>query len=249
MEGMVWQFISNSIEWVRKKCSNPLFPIFNAALSGVASMVLNMPTFGAILATVAFYTALVMWLPWKRLKKMGNYNYLISVFITFAIVFPFWNKLLDICDPNNPLKQPLQTAEINIAVIVNSNNNCGTGVRISDCNILLTKKQVKLFQIQTKSIIGCEQIENNKTRYRTTLKLDKMNEAIGKPIYHITKADFAQINLDMIPANSEVAEGLIIFTFNNSVPQKRILISPQTMKDDAIVIPDIQKYLKKGDCL
>ena len=37
------------------------FPFsFNFALSGVVSIVLNMPAFGAILAAVAFHTARVM---------------------------------------------------------------------------------------------------------------------------------------------------------------------------------------------
>jgi hypothetical protein len=54
---MDWQDVSKIIKRITQKCSHPLFPVFNFALSGVVSIVLNMPAFGAILATVAFYTA------------------------------------------------------------------------------------------------------------------------------------------------------------------------------------------------
>jgi hypothetical protein len=238
---MVWKFISNSIEWVRKKCSNPLFPVFNAALSGAVSMILNMPTFGAILATVALYTALVMWTPWEKLGKIKNYNYFISALITFAIVFPFWNKLLDICNPNNPCKQPLRTGTASVEVIVEADSHFAAfsgGVGY----ISLVKDQNAILTMTSFNCYG-KRIGNNEAVFKSTaFNLDAMDNSIGKPIYCLFDAEYAQLSMPL--CSNKVIGGSIVCIFNNAV-HREIPILRQTVDENGIIIQNIGKYLKK----
>ena len=240
-----------------------LFSVFSAALSGGVGMLLNAPIIGAILAVVALYTALVMWIPWNKIpwskfhldKLVFFRNYLISAIITFIIVFPLWNSLVSIFDRDNPYKKPLRTGAAYIEVIIDSNDvNIGVNNSLNSWSekgeILLGKckegKRILGMYILTVPPIQIKRIDNNQLRYCGIMGLPPTDESIGKPIYCLAMADCVVVRIDKMPQNSKVVGGAITFTFNSSMSIK-IPTPPQTMQGDALGVADIQGYLRKGN--
>lgn len=212
------------------------------------------PTIGVIFIAITLYLALVIFVPWGKISwpKLKIYrDYFIPVAITFLIVAPTWNVLIDIFPSNSPYKQPLLTGSAIIEVIINTEDkSIGTKHSNSWCyrgRILLIKEQELFLEMWIATVPGIhvERIENNQLRYSGELALHPNNKTTGKQISNLTKANEALLCIfDHVPQDANVISGKITLTLNSSI-RIEIPIPPQTMKDDTIIIKDIQKYFEQ----
>lgn len=101
----------------------------------------------------------------------------------------------------------------------------------------LMKEQEVLVEMITKDI-SKESIGNNEVRYKANFNLDTKDVSVGSDL---AEANFAQIQFEGMPGNSKIICGLVTCIFNNSIPIL-IPVSSQIMKEDDIIIPQIQRY-------
>ncbi len=253
---MWWEFIINKYSYFKQKKTHFLFPLFTGALGGWMGMLLT-PTIGAIFIAASLYLAFVVFIPWdkisqfkfkwKKLRWKPHYEYCIPAVITLLIIVPIWGKLVSIFPSNDPYKQLLKTGEANIEVTVDPNGVMEGGLRsfAGLCVISLVKNNDLILEMNVAA--ARQPLENGQVRFWAKPELNLNDISINKPIYQIAKAEVAIIWIEKLPPKSNVLKGQVILTFNSSV-RIEIPIPPQTMKDDVIIISDIQKYFKQKKC-
>ncbi len=252
---MVWNFIKENKLVLHFK-SHCLYLLFMPVFGWVMSNFLTTPTITAIAIVFLEYIAAVILLEvWIKSKiyrwfKSEIFCYCIIYFgiliICILTALPFWNTLVYACDRDNPYKQPLQTGTATVVIGMKPNSN--SLKQFPSGHLQFIKDQKVLLDMDASVDKIYEQIVDNQRFYKATFELDQTCKAIGNPICNLTKTEFVKISLDTIPAKSNIADGYAIFTFNSSA-SFTILIPPQTMEDDVIIIQDVQKNLKKGNQL
>jgi hypothetical protein len=249
---MDWQFCTKN-KLVQHFKAHPLYVLFASVFAWVMSNFLTTPTVTAIAIVFLGYMALVILLEvWIKSKichwiKSENHCYCIIYFglliICILTTLPFWNTLVYMCDRNNPYRQPLQIGKADIEVIVEPNGVINSGInRFGMGYISLFKERDAILAME--GWAGCEQTRNGQATYWVKPELDIKDKSINKPIYYLAEAQYAAIHFEKLPPKSKVISGEVIFTFNSSV-RIEILIPPQTMEGDSIIIPEIQKYFKR----
>ncbi len=247
---MDWQSIKES-RIIRRFRNHWLYLLLPPLFWWIMSNFLTTPSISAVVIVFMGYIVLTISLDsWIKAKTRSWFeskicSYCIIYFglliICVLIALPFWDTLVYWCDRNNPYKQPLATGTAETQIIIDSNE--GDIVRLLKGHIILVKGQDIFLKMWPSDAVEGKQLGNNNRRFRTTFKLDKIDKAIGKPIYSLAKAELVVIRLDSIPPSSKIIGGFVIFTFNSSVRIK-IPIPSQTMEGDAIVIREIQKCFK-----
>ena len=231
-----------------------LYILFAPLFGWVMSNFLTTPTISAIAIILLGYIVLIILLEvWIKSKicrwiKSEKYCYCIIysglLIVCILIALPFWNMLVYVCDRDNPYKQPLRTGTATIVVGMEPNSVFLT--RFPSGYIQFMKRQEVLLGMEVSPANVNTQIVNNQSFCKATFELDQTCKFVGNPICHLIKTEFAKISLNIIPAKSKITDGYAIFTFNSSV-HITIPIPPQTTKDNAIIIQDVQKYLRKGN--
>lgn len=246
---MEWQFIANKFTYFKQKFKQKKTRFLLSVITSISgwwiSMLTANPTFGAVGITLTIYLILlIVWdeiVPCNKLKVY--WNYIIPAIITLIIVWPFWSRLVGLFP--SPYKQPLRTGRADIEVTVEPNGVINSGIhRFGYGYISLVKDGNAILEM--KGWAGCEQVENGQAIYTVPLELDAKDKSINKPICYLAEeAEYAVIWFEKLPPKSKVISGKVIFTFNSLV-RFEIPIPPQTMEDDAIIIQDVQKHLRKG---
>jgi len=213
---------------------------------------LTTPTITAIAIVLLVYIVLVILLEvWIKSKicrwiKSEKRCYCIIYFsiliICILIASFFWNKLVYICDRDNPYKQPLRIGTATIVIGIEPNsvflNEFPIGyIRFMKGQEVFLGMEISPAKVET-------QIVDNQAFCKAIFELDQTCKAIGNPISHLTKTEIAKISLNTIPVKSKITDGYAIFHFNSSVSTDKIPIPPQTMENDVIIIQGIQEYFK-----
>lgn len=257
---MWWQFfIKNKL--VQHFKSHWLYLLFASIFAWVMSNFLTTPTITAIAIVLLVYIVLVILLEvriklkicrWFKSEKQCYYIiYFSLLIICILLAFLFWNKLVYICDHDNPYKKPLLTGGVHIEVIAEPNGAITKGIeRFGDAAITLVKEIEVNEEVKETNIIleiwgfaASEQIENGQVKFWTMPELPTNNKSINKPIYCLAEAKYAIIWFEKLPSESKIIQGKVMFTFNNSVYIK-IPIPTQTMKEGVIVVRDVKKFFK-----
>lgn len=248
----MWKFILNKYSYYKQKKSHWSFPFFMWAWGGFFGMFIN-PSIGVIFFALGIYFALINFIPWGKIpwgKRKFYRDYFIPAALTLLIVMPLWNKLIYFCDHDNPYKQPLLTGKALIEMVVDSNDtDIGTKHPNSWClrgRISLIKEQESFLTMDIRQLPGVQikRIENNQLHYSGEFELSPENETTNKPINYLNKTDKAILYIpDNIPEDAYVISGKIIITLNSSV-HIEIPMPSQKINDNAITIPNIQKYFK-----
>lgn len=249
---MELKYIPKIVLFLKLKKAHRLFPVFTASM-GVWLGMLTTPTVGAFCIALSIYFTLVICLPWKKIpqgkipweKFRIPREHFISAAVTVLIALFFWNTLVDICDTNNPYKQPLRTGEGNIEVIAEPNGVMGGALHsFGGWGRILLVKDGNNIILDMGGVAARKQIENGQVVFLATPELDANDKSVNKPIRYLTEAEYAVVQFERLPPNSRIISGKAILTFN-SIVRIEIPIPPQTMKEDVIVIEDVQRYLKK----
>ncbi len=249
---MVWH-ISKIILFFKQAKNNPFFPVLTFVTGWwVSKIVANWtdnPAFGAIGIAITIYLTLVISLPLmncvRNKPKVRRYciTYFVPLIITILIIVPFWDRLIVPFPTTDPYKQPLRTGTA--TVVVGLEPNSVSLVQYPSGYIQFMKGQEVLLGMKVSPANIYTKIVNNQTFCNATFELDQTCKSVGNPICHLTKTEFAEISLNIIPAKSRITDGYAIFTFNSSV-RIVIPIPSQIMDGNTIMIQDIQKYFKKG---
>jgi len=250
---MNWQYIKENkiVLFIKQKKAHFLFPILTGALGGWLGMLLT-PVIGAIFIAISIYLTLVIFVPWNKIpwnKLKVCRDYLIPAIICLLIVWPLWDRVITIFPSNDPYKQLLLIGTANISVTVEPNGEIGKGLkRFGLATISLVKGEIKEknIMLQMSGWAGCDQTENGQAGCGVKAELSATDNSVNRPIYRLAEADYAVIWFEKLPPQSEVVDGNVIFTFNSSV-HIEIPIPPQIMEENAIIIPEVQKYFKKGN--
>lgn len=107
--------------YFKSKAKHPLFAIFTG-FAGVAIGMLIQPWIGAFCLSIAFYLALVIFVPWHKIyNRFGNKMSLLLPTIICLVVIPLcWNYMIMLFSenkpiPNNPtytvITKPIPTAD------------------------------------------------------------------------------------------------------------------------------------------
>lgn len=248
---MDWKFVKDNtiVRFIKRKKAHFLFPIFTGSLGAWLGLLLT-PTIGVIFIAISVYLAIVIFVPWNKSFR-NNWKlcckYFIPAVITLLIVVLAWDKLISIFPTTSPYKQPLRTGEANIEVTVEPNGLMSGGLRsFGGLGRVLLVKDGNNIILEMNGPAAREQIESDQVNFWVRPRLYLKANSINKPIYQITEAETAIIWFEKLPPKSKVVKGEVVFTFNSSI-RVEIPIPSQTMKDDVIIIQDIQKYFEKGN--
>ncbi|MGB8225778.1 MAG: hypothetical protein WCE45_02760, partial [Sedimentisphaerales bacterium] len=215
---MDWQFITEN-KLIQHFKAHWLYLLFAPVFAWVMSNFLTTPTITAVAIVFLGYMALVILLEvWIKSKichwiKSGNLCYFIIYFglliVCILIALPFWNKLVYMCDRDNPYKQLLRTGTATIEMrfqIINDNNNAKFSFRNGSCATLLLYTNHLLLSMTASS---CNYLPNiyNECYYWYEATAFNLSEKIGEPISDIMEANLLRILIPDFPANSNIIDG------------------------------------------
>ena len=186
--------------------------------------------------------------------KPKYYHFCISrvipVIVCMLVVLFYWDKYVALFPSNDPWKQPLRTGTAAIRIVIDSDSNSAGECDCLECaSIQMWKSGEFLLEMVTLHSTY-RQIGNNEVLYEAIVfNLDTRSKLMGKPLSCLADVNYAQIfflNETRFPRDQKikVKSGQITLTFNSSV-YIEIPIPAQTARF-YILVPDIQKYFKKG---
>jgi hypothetical protein len=142
-----------------------------------------------------------------------------------------------------PYKQPIRTATATVEVTIMSDKKINAKYLDRNSNITFIKgKEELLFMSSTQCRIW--QTGEGKIIYRTLLNMDVADSAVGKPIYFLKEAEYAQIYFRQMPKESKVLDGKAICTFNNIV-RIEITIPSQEIEKGLIFASDLENVFSE----
>ena len=139
----------------------------------------------------------------------------------------------------DPFKQPLRTGTATVEVVISSNDNLDSHFMDRGGYIAFGKGSQALLVMSSIDCFG-KQIGNGQVLYRGIFNLDATDKSIGKPIAHLTEADYAQIGFSPMAEKSTIIRGSVICTFNSAV-RIETAVPAQQMQKDFIIVPNIKK--------
>jgi hypothetical protein len=137
-----------------------------------------------------------------------------------------------------PYRQPIRTATSTVEVIILSNENVNSTFMDSGGYIAFGKREKPLIIMSSNQCIG-KQTGKGKVIYRGVFNMDATDSAVGKPLYFLKEAEFAQVCFFPMPKESKVIEGKAICTFN-SIVQIEITIPLQETKEGLIFAHNLE---------
>lgn len=228
--------------------------IITTSAGGIVSYILSYPQIGAVFVVLFVWSIIsLLWNSELKIRNWMNSGFtsdLVILIICILIALPFWNKLVYMCDCDNPFKKPLLTGEGRIEVTVKPSGKMVGGLKsFAGWGCILLANDSNDIILKMGGVAGRQQIENGQWVFFVLPKLDAKDKSVNKPVHNLTTAKEAAIMFERLPPNSEIIDGNVSLSFNSSVPFEIPKIPSQIMDGNAIIIKDVQKYFKKRDQL
>lgn len=143
----------------------------------------------------------------------------------------------------NPARQPIHTGTATIEMVVEfdktfNNHFMDRGAYVAfglGSDAILIMRSIDCFAVP-----GGE----NETLWRAVVTLDASNSSNGKQINFLKEAEYIQIGFGPLAAKSRVKRGTVIVTLNSAV-RLEVVIPPQEMNEDKILIHDLSELKAK----
>lgn len=118
-------------------------------------------------------------------------------------------------------RQPILAASATVEVIVASDEQVNAHYMDAGGNLILGKGNHKklegLLLMLHSQDSWANQLGEGRVRYRGIFNMDVNDVAAGKPVNHLSEAEFALIFFKMLPTEKKVLGGKAAFTINNDV--------------------------------
>jgi len=139
----------------------------------------------------------------------------------------------------DPFEQPLRTGTATVEIIIRSSENVNTRFMDQGGYLAFGTGPDALLVMSSVDCIG-KQLGKNQVLYRGVFNLDATDKSIGKPISHLTHAEYIQIGFKPMPANCTIIRGTAFCTFNNTV-RVEVAVPPHQIPKDFILVGDVKK--------
>jgi len=231
--------------WFKQKNAHYLFPIFTFFVGWVIGM-LTTPFIGALSTGITLYLALVIFIPWDKIKWLAIFHkvlsYIISAIVVIAIILPMWNILINIFPSNNPYRELIRTATATVEVTIRSSEEIDGRYITAGGYLAFVIKSGAILLVSSPECFG-KQIGEERVQYHGVFDLDTTDIYTKNHIYALKNTEYIQIVFVPIPDNSQVLSGKAVVTINNSV-RIEFDVPAQQMTNSNILIKDIQAYFR-----
>ena len=231
------------VQWYKQKKNHYLFPLFTAIVGMVGGMLLT-PTIGVIGIALSLYLALVIFLPWHKIKWDRKLHlimpYIISIIISCVIILPISKYLITIFPSYNPYKQLIRTVTATVEVYVDSKEN-GKGHILDKGGYLIFAKGKEALLITSASESYEKQIDENTILYRGIFNMDASSDVTQQKVHFLKQAEYIQIGFSRLK-KMQIKDGKAIVIINSNI-RCEFIIPSQHMNNNFIIIPNIQRNL------
>jgi len=153
------------------------------------------------------------------------------------------DELHELKDRMHAFKKPIASAIANVEVTIKSEEQVNTRYVTQGGYLAFVKnRQSLLFISNTQSY--ARQTGKGEVVYKVDLQMHDKLSVIGKPVEILQESDLIQIKFNMIPNNSHVITGKASVVINGDM-RFEFEILPQDMKNDSIIVRDIEQEFHK----
>ncbi len=142
-------------------------------------------------------------------------------------------------EDENPFRKAISAASAKVEVVIASADQFDGAVRgCADYLAFGKGSQALLLASSTQCRVRPTAV--GEVTYRGAFAMDSGDPAVGRPVSFLKEAEYLQIRFELVPANSKILKGKVIWTFNDAVDFE-FAIPPQTTLDGRIFIRDLDK--------
>ena len=142
-----------------------------------------------------------------------------------------------------PFRKPIHSASVTVEITVDSEEKRNNHYMDSGGVLILGKGTLEaddaLLMLSSQDS-WASQLGGGRVRYRGIFNMDVEDNASGKPVNHLTKAEYAVISFKMLPKEEKILGGKAVFTINSDV-RFDINIPEQKQLDGMIIVKDLSE--------
>jgi hypothetical protein len=151
-------------------------------------------------------------------------------------------KIVDRLENQNPLRQPIASATANVILTIKSDNAVSSHYMDRGGGVAFAQGNSALLTASSYESWG-NQMGNGEVRYTGNFTMAAVDPALGKPIEFLKQAQYIQIEFVVMPENSTVTGGKVIFVINGSM-RLEFDIPKQQSNGQRVFIRDLAVGLK-----
>lgn len=151
-------------------------------------------------------------------------------------------KIVDRLENQNPLRQPIASATAKVILTVKSDDTVNMHYMSQGGYATFAQGKNALLKASSYESWG-KQIGNGEVQYSGDFTMSADDSAVGKPIEFLKQAQYIQMEFTVMPGNSVVTGGKVIFVINGSI-RLEFDIPKQPSDGQRVFIRDLTVGLK-----
>jgi hypothetical protein len=136
-----------------------------------------------------------------------------------------------------PYRAPIRSASSTVEVFIKSIDPYNNMYMDKGGYLALGKGSEALLTTGASQCLGKQQ-NDGRVLFRGVFEMDATDRSVGRPVYELRQADFAQIEFFPMPKNAHVLEGRAVLTINSAV-RIELNVPEQDAQDGKIFVRDI----------
>jgi len=143
-----------------------------------------------------------------------------------------------------PFRKPIHSASVTVEITTDSGEDRHNHYMDSGGFLVLGKGTLEeagdTLMVLSSQESWAHQLGGHRVRYKGIFDMDVKDNASGRPVNNLTKAEYALISFKILPKEEKVLGGKAIFTINSDISFD-INIPEQEQRDGMIVVEDLSE--------